>query len=185
MERRRTQAPTWIYDLLRWRDEWMPLARGGKVAPGAFRMQAVGIPSHLTSAMAVAARLVHEEGLAHRFARHASAGEALRAGAEAMGLELLPDPSIASDTVSCFKVPAGVDPVAVVRLVHARCGIQIAPGLGQLAANTIRVATMGITASPMYVLPTVSAIELAIRELGARVAVGAGVSAAHAVFAGA
>ena len=43
---------------------------------------------------------------------------------------------------------------------------------------------MGITASPLYVLPTLSALELALRDLGYRVEAAAGVAAAQAVFAG-
>jgi aspartate aminotransferase-like enzyme len=41
---------------------------------------------------------------------------------------------------------------------------------------------MGITSSPMYVLPTLSAIEMTLRDLGYRSEAGAGVSAAQAVF---
>lgn len=183
MERRRRRAPTWINDLLRWRDEWMLEERGGKVAPGVFRMQPVGVPSHLTGAMEVAVRLVLEEGLPARFARHAGAARALRAGAAAIGLPLLPDAADASDTVSCFRVPAGIEPGRVVQIVHDRFGIQIAPGLGPLGGTTLRVATMGITASPLYVLPTVAALEIALQGLGVGVQAGVGVAAAQAVFA--
>ena len=41
---------------------------------------------------------------------------------------------------------------------------------------------MGITANPMYVLPTLSALELTLRDLGHRCEAGAGVAAAQAVF---
>ena len=41
---------------------------------------------------------------------------------------------------------------------------------------------MGITASPLYVLPTLSALELTLRDLGHRSEAGAGVAAAQAVF---
>ena len=43
---------------------------------------------------------------------------------------------------------------------------------------------MGITASPLYVLPTLSALELTLRDLGYRTEAGAGVAAAQARFAG-
>lgn len=39
-------------------------------------------------------------------------------------------------------------------------------------------------ASPLYVLPTLSALEMARRELGYRTEAGAGVAAAQSVFAG-
>ncbi|KRT66672.1 MAG: serine--pyruvate transaminase, partial [Candidatus Rokubacteria bacterium CSP1-6] len=37
MERRTRQAGTWVYDLLRWREFWIPVSRGGKVPDGAPR----------------------------------------------------------------------------------------------------------------------------------------------------
>lgn len=49
--------------------------------------------------------------------------------------------------------------------------------------QSLRIGTMGITASPLYVLPTLSALELALRDLGARGEPGTGVAAAQAVFA--
>jgi aspartate aminotransferase-like enzyme len=42
---------------------------------------------------------------------------------------------------------------------------------------------MNLTASPMYVLPTLSALELALRDLGYKCESGAGVAAAQTVFA--
>jgi len=47
------------------------------------------------------------------------------------------------------------------------------------------VGHMGITASPLYILPTLSALEMTLRELGYRSEAGAGVAAAQAIFAGA
>jgi aspartate aminotransferase-like enzyme len=62
-------------------------------------------------------------------------------------------------------------------------GILIGTGLDGLRATTLRVGTMGITASPQYVLPTLSALELALRDLGWKAEPGAGVAAAQRVFA--
>jgi hypothetical protein len=42
---------------------------------------------------------------------------------------------------------------------------------------------MGITSSPLYVLPTLGALELALRDLGYKCEPGAGVAAAQAAFA--
>ncbi|MBI2154621.1 MAG: hypothetical protein HYU24_13100, partial [Candidatus Rokubacteria bacterium] len=42
-----------------------------------------------------------------------------------------------------------------------------------------------ITASPLYVLPTLSAIELALRDLGYKSEAGAAVAAAQSIFANA
>jgi len=185
MDRRTTPARSYAYDLLRWRDQWMPVSRGGKVPDGTPRRQPVSIPTHLTEAMRVAVRLILEEGLEHRFRRHAVAAGALRAGAAAMGLEMFPDASIVSNTVSSIKAPKGIDTGAVVTTMRDRYGILIGTGLDKIRATTLRIGTMGITASPHYVLPALSALELALRDLGHKAEPGAGVAAAQAAFANA
>src|SRR5206468_6259717 len=114
MERRKQKASSLVYDLLRWKEHWIPTSRGGQVPDGTPRRQPVSIPTHLTSAMNVAVRLILEEGLPERFRRHAVSGAAMRRGITAMGLEMFPDASLLSNTVSCLKTPTGIDPAAVV-----------------------------------------------------------------------
>jgi aspartate aminotransferase-like enzyme len=183
MERRKRAAGSLVYDLLRWKEHWVPVSRGGKVPDGAPRRQPVSIPTHLTSAMRVAARLILEEGLPQRFQRHAAAGAALRRALVAMGLELFPDASLLSNTVTCVKTPTGVEPAAVVARMRDQYGILIGTGLDKMRTTTLRIGTMAMTASPHYVLPTLSALELALRDLGHKCEPGAGVAAAQASFA--
>jgi aspartate aminotransferase-like enzyme len=185
MDRRKTPAHSYAYDLRRWRDQWVPVSRGGKVPDGTPRRQPVSIPTHLTDAMRVAVRLILEEGLEHRFRRHAVAAGALRAGVAAMGLEMFPDPAIVSNTVSSIRAPKGIDTGAVVSTMRDRYGILIGTGLDKIRTSTLRIGTMGMTASPMYVLPTLSALELTLRDLGYKAEPGAGVAAAQAAFANA
>jgi aspartate aminotransferase-like enzyme len=183
MERRKHKAGSWVYDLLRWKEHWIPASRGGHVADGAPRRQPVSIPTHLTHALGAATRLIVEEGLPHRFRRHAVAGRAFRAGLDAMRLEMFPHPSLLSDTVSCFKAPAGIETAAVVKQMRDRYGILIGTGLDRIRTTTLRVGHMGITASPLYVLPTLSALEMTLRDLGYKAEPGAGVAAAQSIFA--
>jgi len=183
MEQRKVKARSYAYDLLRWREWWIPVSRGGKVPDGAPRRQPVSIPTHLTCAMQVAVRLILEEGMASRVRRHEIAATALRAGVQAIGLEMYPHPALWSNTVSCIKTPAGVEPAAVVAQMRNHYGILIGTGLDKNRSTTLRVGTMGITASPQYVLPTLSALELALRDLGWKSEPGAGVAAAQKIFA--
>ena len=97
---------------------------------------------------------------------------------------MFPHPSLLSNTVSCFKTPAGIDPAAVVTHMRDHYGILIGTGLDKMRTTTLRVGHMGITSSPMYVLPTLSALEMTLRDLGYRTEAGAGVAAAQACFAG-
>ena len=183
MERRSKVARSYAYDLLRWREQWIPVSRGGRIPDGSPRRQPLSIPTHLTAAMSVAAKLILEEGLTHRFRRHEIAADALRRGLAAMGLEMFADPAILSNTVSCVKTPKGIDPASVVTLMRDRYGILIGTGLDKIRTTTLRIGTMGITASPLYVLPTLSALELALRDLGYKCEPGACVAAAQAAFA--
>jgi len=184
MERRKQKATSWAYDLLRWKENWVPASRGGQVPDGAPRRQPVSIPTHLTQALGAAVKLILEEGLAHRIRRHDAAGRAFRAGVDAMRLQMFPHPSLFSNTVSCVMTPAGIDPATLVTHMRDHYGILIGTGLDKIRNTTIRIGHMGITSSPMYVLPTLSAIEMTLRDLGYRTEAGAGVAAAQALFAG-
>ena len=183
MERRKTPAHSYAYDLRRWREQWMPVSRGGKVPDGTPRRQPVSIPTHLTGALQVATRLILEEGLANRVRRHEIAATALRKGVTAMGLEMFPDATIYSNTVSCIRAPKNIDPAAVVARMREQYGVLIGTGLDKIRTFTLRIGTMGVTASPHHVLPALSALELALRDLGYKAESGAGVAAAQTVFA--
>jgi (S)-ureidoglycine-glyoxylate aminotransferase len=131
--------------------------------------------------MRVATRLILEEGLPHRFQRHAVAGAAVRRGVHAMGLEMFPDASIFSNTVSCVKTPKNVEPAAVVARMRDQYGILIGTS-GQDADDHVADGTMAMTASPtMRADP--SALELTLRDLGHKCEPGAGVAAAQTAFA--
>jgi (S)-ureidoglycine-glyoxylate aminotransferase len=183
MEKRRRPSGSYVYDLHRWREWWIPTTRGGKVKPGAPRRQPISIPTHLTAAMRVAAQLILDEGLPHRFRRHEAAAAALRSGLAAMDLEMFPDAAIVSNTVSCVRTPAGIEPAAVVTHMRDHYGILIGTGLAEIRTITLRIGTMGMTASPHYVLPTLSALELTLRDLGVKTEPGAAVAAAQRAFA--
>jgi aspartate aminotransferase-like enzyme len=96
---------------------------------------------------------------------------------------MFPDPAILSNTVSSIKTPRGIEPAAVVATMRERYGILIGTGLDKIRTSTLRIGTMGMTASPMYVLPTLSALELTLRDLGYKAEPGAGVAAAQKSFA--
>ena len=86
-------------------------------------------------------------------------------------------------TINCIKTPPGIEPAALVKHMRETYGILIGTGLDKMRTTTLRVGHMGITASPLYILPTLSAIEMTLRELGYRSEAGAGVAAAQTIFA--
>ena len=149
MERRKHKADSWAYDLLRWKENWVPVSRGGQVPDGT-PAPAAGLDPDPPHPRPGRGRPAHPRGRARRIASAAtpSAGRAFRAGLDAMRLEMFPDASLLSNTVSCFKTPAGIDPAAVVTHMRDHYGILIGTGLDKMRTTTLRVGHMGITASP-------------------------------------
>ena len=184
MERRTRKPATLAYDLLRWKHQWVPAARGGGVPEGGRRLQPVSIPTHLTQALGEAVKMILEEGMPHRVRRHRIAGKAFRAGLGALKLDLFGEPALASDTVSCFQAPPAVAAPAVTRRMRDAYGILISTGIGTdaMRQGALRVGTMGVTASPLYVLPTISALGMTLRDLGYTADTGEALAAAQAVF---
>ena len=76
------------------------------------------------------------------FARHRAIGAQVRAGIAALGLELFPHPSVASDTVTAVRVPSDVDASALLKDLRSR---QIIVGSGQdwLKGSIFRIGHMG------------------------------------------
>jgi alanine-glyoxylate transaminase/serine-glyoxylate transaminase/serine-pyruvate transaminase len=177
-ERRRTPVSSFYFDLLRWKQMWLPPERGGELRFG-FRRQPVTLSTNLVYALREACQILHEEGLPACFARHARILAATRAAMQALGLEMLPPPEIQSPTISAIFPPAGVDEGELRRIMRERYGVVISGGLEELRGRIIRIGHMANTASPEYLLPTITALELALQELGANVEVGAGVAAAR------
>jgi aspartate aminotransferase-like enzyme len=120
------------------------------------------------------------EGLDKLFARHRRMAEACRAGAKAMGLELLAGES-PSDACTAIKAPAGIDGQAVVKEMRDRHGITIAGGQDALKGKIFRLSHMGYV-DRFDVITALAASGDVLKRLGAKVDAAAGVAAAEAVF---
>jgi len=137
-------------------------------------------PVSMIYAMREALRIVLEEGLDERFARHAKAHKAFAAGLEAMGLRLFtPGPRL--PMLNIVSIPEGVADLPV-RKHLLELDIEIAGGFGPLAGKTWRVGLMGVNAAMKPVVTLLGALEQALVEQGFGLERGAGVAAASAVF---
>ena len=94
-----------------------------------------------------AARLIVEEGLEARWARHQTAHERLVRGLDTLGLQLFPPPANRAPTINVISVPDGVDE-ARVRARLLEMGVEMGGGLGALAGKVWRVGVMGHNAQP-------------------------------------
>jgi alanine-glyoxylate transaminase/serine-glyoxylate transaminase/serine-pyruvate transaminase len=123
-------------------------------------------PVPMLYALREALAIIEEEGLDNRFARHQANHAALVAGLEKLGLPPLAAKPHRLWTVATPRVPAGVDEALVRRSLSQNHGIEIAPGIGSLAGQILRIGTMGYGSSAENVKLLLAALEKALREQG-------------------
>jgi len=118
---------------------------------------------------------IRREGLENVFARHRRLAEGTRRAVEAMGLELLARQS-PSDSVTAVKVPADVDCARLRGLLREKHRVIIAGGQERLKGKIFRITHMGyVDAADLLV--ALSALEMALGELGYLVKPGTAVGA--------
>jgi alanine-glyoxylate transaminase/serine-glyoxylate transaminase/serine-pyruvate transaminase len=88
-------------------------------------------------------RLVHEEGLEARFARHQRHAEILWEGLEGMDLTMHVPVEYRLPTLSTPRIPEGVDDLAIRKQLLNEYNIEIAGGFGKLAGKVWRIGLMG------------------------------------------
>jgi serine---pyruvate transaminase len=136
----------------------------------------------LFRALDVALDLILAEGLERVFARHALLARAARAGVEALGLDRFGPDDPDANVVTAATLPDEIDGAAVPKLMRDKYGITVAGGQGLLKGRIVRIAHCGYYGA-FDVISTLSALEMALRDLGATPEPGAGAGAAQRVFA--
>lgn len=91
----------------------------------------------------VALQSMVDEGIENVFARHHEIAQHTRDGASALGLELLPDPKFASNTVTAIKLPEDVDGKAFLSNVIKNYNVVLGGGQKSLTGKIFRVGHMG------------------------------------------
>ena len=125
-----------------------------------------------------ALKMLQEEGLENRIARHAKMASAFYAAGEGLGLPLFPDVECRSNTVMTFKNPRGIDVHEMMKVMREQYGVTIAGGMGAIRDSTFRIGSMGII-SPREVRATVKALEKGLEAVGYKFEPGAGLAAAE------
>ena len=129
------------------------------------------------------ARIILEEGLPARFARHAAASAAMVAGIEAMGLIVYGDQRYKMANVTGIVIPAGVDAERVRTRMREDFAIEIGTAFGPLQGKIWRIGTMGWNCTKANVLTVLSALEAVLRTEGFGLTSGAAVDAALQAYA--
>jgi aspartate aminotransferase-like enzyme len=103
----------------------------------------------LVFALQAALRLIQAEGLEHVLARHARLAAFVRDTLADLGLKLLvKDPERASNTVTAFWLPDGVEAASLQRRLRDELGINLAGGQGVLSGKVLRIGHLGYVQQP-------------------------------------
>jgi serine---pyruvate transaminase len=158
--------------------DWLRTAGGqGEQPPNSAFTPAVT----LFRALDVALELILEEGLERVFARHALLARAARAGIEALGLERFGPDDDGANVVTVARLPEEIEGARVPKLMRDRYGVTVAGGQGHLKGKIVRIAHCGYYGAFDIVI-ALTALEMALRDLGLEVEPGAAAGAAQRVF---
>jgi alanine-glyoxylate transaminase/serine-glyoxylate transaminase/serine-pyruvate transaminase len=135
----RLQNRSWYFDMKAMVDYWF--ADG----PRAYHHTT---PINMMYALHEGLRIVHEEGLEDRWARHARAHEALRGAFAVLGFERLAPDGEQLHSLLAVRVPETIDDAGVRGALLTQDGIEVSGGLGPLAGRAWRIGVMGVGAQP-------------------------------------
>jgi aspartate aminotransferase-like enzyme len=137
----------------------------------------------LTYALNEAVKQILEEGLQERFKKNATAGQAIRSGVRALGLELYPkDEKYASNTITGIKNPEHIASSDILGTMRSKYGVIPGGGLEEIQGQVFRLAHMSETSQPIYILYTIWALGATLQKLGLQVNVDKAVASAREVF---
>jgi aspartate aminotransferase-like enzyme len=136
----------------------------------------------LFRALDVALELIFAEGLESVYTRHALLARAARAGVEALGLERFGPDDENANVVTVARLPDDIDGAKVPKLMRDSYGVTIAGGQGHLKGKIARIAHCGYYGA-FDIVVALTALEMALRDLGHDAEPGSGVAGAQRVFA--
>jgi aspartate aminotransferase-like enzyme len=109
--------------------------------------------------MDVALKRINDEGIENVFARHAALGNFTRKGIKSLGLSILPNEGVASNTVTAVAVPEDFDITRFRKILRDEHDVVVAGGQGALQNKIFRIGHLG------YVVE--SDIRIALKAIGA------------------
>jgi alanine-glyoxylate transaminase/serine-glyoxylate transaminase/serine-pyruvate transaminase len=113
-----------------------------------------------------ALKMLHEEGLANVFRRHARHGEATRAAVRAWGLEIVcEEPLEYSNSMTAVFTPAGHDADRLRKIILENFDMSLGAGLGKLAGKAFRIGHLG-SFNDLMLAGTLSGVEMGLRLAG-------------------
>lgn len=131
---------------------------------GEDRMYHHTAPISMLYALRESLRLVMEEGLEARFARHQKLHEKLRDGLEELGYSFVVQKEYRLPQLNTVRFPEGIDEAAWRKRLLTEYNIEIGAGLGAFKGKVWRIGLMGASCTPNHVNMLLSAL----RDLAAK-----------------
>lgn len=147
LRNRKTPVQNWYLDLTQLEKYW-----------GKERTYHHTAPISMNYALHEALRMIVEEGLEARFARHRANAEMLWAGLEDLDLTLLVPQEYRLPMLTTPRVPTGVDEAQVRSRLLNEYNIEIAGGFGPLKGQIWRIGLMGFSSRKENVLLLLAAL---------------------------
>jgi alanine-glyoxylate transaminase/serine-glyoxylate transaminase/serine-pyruvate transaminase len=169
LNKRRTKVQSWYLDLSMIRQYW-----------GSERLYHHTAPINLNYALLEALKMVKEEGLEKRWARHLANHQILKAGLEAIGIHYVTQAGYELPMLNAIAVPTGADDLAVRKQLLNEFGIEIGGGLGVFKGKVWRIGLMGAASTRSNVLLFLAALEKCLAEQGVKFVRGSSIAAANA-----
>jgi alanine-glyoxylate transaminase/serine-glyoxylate transaminase/serine-pyruvate transaminase len=148
LEKRQTPVANWYLDMSMVQKYW-----------GKERTYHHTAPISMVYALYEALRIVAEEGLQERWARHRRNAELLWAGVEQLGLSLHVPLDHRLPSLTTVRIPEGVDDLKVRQRLLNEYNIEISGGLGELKGKVWRIGLMGFSSRKENVTLLLSALE--------------------------
>ncbi len=152
---RKTPVVSWYMDMTMVSDYW-----------GKDRKYHHTAPVNAIYALRESLRIVAEEGLEVRWARHQLNHRALVAGLEAMGLSMVVPAGIRLPMLNTVFIPEGVQDLSVRKALLNEFSIEIGGGLGAFAGKAWRIGLMGHSCRKKNVLLLLGALDSVLRGEG-------------------
>ncbi len=168
IDNRQSKVASWYLDMTMVRNYWSEDRAYHHTAP-----------INMNYGLHEALRIVLEEGLENRFARHMSNHRALKAGLQALKIDYSVPEGQQLPMLNSVLIPAGVDDAATRRQLLNQFGIEIGGGLGPVKGKTWRIGLMGEASSMPNVLLFLAALERCLLDQGIAIDAGAAVAAAN------
>jgi alanine-glyoxylate transaminase/serine-glyoxylate transaminase/serine-pyruvate transaminase len=167
LDSRKTKVQSWYLDLTMIRQYW-----------GSERLYHHTAPINMNYALLEALKMVREEGLENRWARHLKNHQILKAGLSAIGINFVAQEGYQLPMLNAISIPKGIDDGKVRGQLLNEFNIEIGGGLGVFKGKVWRVGLMGSASTLSNIMLFLAALEKCLIDQGYTFDKGASITAA-------